>query len=406
MIELQTKQFWRATIALGIASFVIFANVYYAQPLLPVFTDEFALSPAVSSLSVSLVLFSLGVSFFFYSALSDAIGRKKIIVIAMIISSVVTVSIAFVPNFEMLLVLRVLQGVALAGIPTVAMAYIGEEFAARALTLAIGIHISANSIGGMSGRMVSGMVTDWYDWRIAFLVMGVLSLVALVAFMLLLPSSKHFKRKSFDWKSAVTEYKLHLKNRTLRLAYLVGGLHFFIFVGIYNFITYLLSGDPFYVSTTILGFLFITYLAGTFSSTLAGKVSQKLLQSHCIGIGILIMVVSTLLTLVSNLWVIVLGLLGLSFGFFFAHSCSSAWVSKYAQFGKASASGLYLTSYYFGGSLGSFYLSIFWNIGHWAGVVIGAILILAITSYLMLQMIKVEKHAVEVEKGSGTVLAR
>ncbi|MBB5172309.1 MFS transporter [Texcoconibacillus texcoconensis] len=391
MIELKTKAFWRATIALGIASFFIFANIYFPQPLLPVFTDEFDVSPVVSSLSISLALFTLGVCFFIYSALSDAIGRKKIMMVTMGLGTITTFAIAFSPNYETLIVLRVLQAAFLAGIPTIAMAYIGEEFSVRALTLAIGIHISANTVGGMSGRLVSGFVNDLVDWRFAFIVMGVISLVCLIVFAFLLPTSRQFQAQPFHLKGAINGYKEHLKNPTLLYAYAIGGLHFFIFVGLFNFVTYLLSDEPFYLSTTILGLIFLTYIAGTISSTLAGKVSARIKSSTCVAIGIVIMVVAMMLTLVESVLVIFVGLLLLCFGFFFAHSVASSWVSRRAEFAKASASGLYLTSYYFGGSLGSVYLGFFWNGWHWPGVVVGALLVLVVTTSCMLGMKRIEK---------------
>lgn len=393
MIELKTRTFWQATIALGIASFLIFANIYFTQPLLPVFTEEFGISPVVSSLTVSLSLLTLGVSFFIYSALSDALGRKNIMMITMAISSVITFLTVFAPNFETLLVFRVLQAAALAGIPTIAMAYIGEEFSIKALTLAIGIHISCNSIGGMTGRFISGFFTDIANWRIAFLVLGIVSLILFVFFVMLLPPSKHFKPQEFNIKNTLKDYKEHLKNRTLRLAYYVGGFHFFVFTGLFNYVTYLLSGEPFNVSTTVLGFLFVTYLSGTFSSTLAGKLSQRMKQSTCMAIGIGFMVIGIVLTLITHVLFVILGLLFLCFGFFFAHSCSSAWVSQHAKFAKASASGLYLTSYYLVGSIGTVYLGYFWSHYGWSGVVIGCLLVLVFTSYCVSNMYRIERKA-------------
>ncbi|WP_096199155.1 MFS transporter [Bacillus sp. FJAT-45350] len=404
MIELRTKQFWKASVALGIASFLIFANVYFTQPLLPLFSEEFSVSPVVSSLSISLVLLTLGICFTFYSIFSNAIGRKVIMVASMIVGTIVTFLIAFAPNYEVLLAFRVIQAIALAGIPTIAMTYIGEEFSVKALTLAVGIYISANTIGGMGGRLMSGIITDLYDWRMAFIGMGILSFIMMIVFIFLLPPSKHFIKEKINKKVIVEQYRSHLRNRTLRYAYIVGGLHFFLFVGVYNFITYLLSGEPFHVSTTILGFLFITYIAGTFSSTYAGKVSQTFYQSTCIGIGILIMVVGLLLTLVTNLTMIFIGLLCLSFGFFFAHSCSSAWVGRYATKAKSSASGIYLTSYYLCGSLGSFYFAFFWNAAGWIGVIVGAVFVLIITTYCMFKMYQIENSIVTNSHSKGIIV--
>ena len=395
VIELKSKAFWQASLALGLAAFIAFANLYYTQPILPLLSAEFSVSPLASSLTVSLALLSVAVFFFIFSALSDAVGRKKVMVIAMICLLMTTFAIAFVQSFQTLLLLRIFQGVFIAGIPTIAIAYIGEEFSARALSVAIGIYISMNSIGGMGGRVISGVLTDLFHWRIAFVFIGCLSFIFMILFMKLLPPSNHFKTRKFERHKAVSDYLGHFRNRTIRLALLVGGLHFFIFVGLYSYVTYLLTAPPFSLPTVFIGVLFLTYLPGTISSTLAGKTALLWSQSTTIVVGIFLMIIGTLIMLFTNLVAIIIGLLILSFGFFFSHSALNAWVSTRALFAKASASGLYLTSYYVGGSLGSFYLGFFWHYWHWYGVIVGTLLVLIVTSLLVMQMLLIEQKTSE-----------
>ncbi|MED0675113.1 MFS transporter [Aneurinibacillus thermoaerophilus] len=390
MIKAGTKPFWRASAALSIASFLVFANIYFPQPLLPLFTKEFHISPLMSSLSVSLTIFALAISLLFYGPLSDAIGRKNIMFVTMLCVTIITLLTAFMPNFKTLLWLRILQGFFLAGLPAIAVAYIGEEFDQKALAVAIGIYISGNTVGGLSGRLISGFITDWAGWQWAFIVMSIISLICLLAFGWLLPRSQHFQPKPLAWKNALHDLGHHLKNRMLRYAYLIGGLHFLIFMGEYTYITYLLSGAPYYLPASVLGMLFLTYLAGTVSSTLSGKAARIIPQSLCIGIGITCMALGIALTLLHSLWMIACGLLLNSFGFFFAHSASSSWVSRHATFAKASAASLYLLAYYFGGSLGGFYLGFFYRWLGWSGVVLGAILVLLLTGWYMWQMYRIE----------------
>ncbi|MDV2685237.1 MFS transporter [Alkalihalophilus lindianensis] len=386
MIEENTVQFRRTTFALSVAAFFIFANLHFPQPILPVLASEFHVSDVVVSLIISVPLFVLAIAFFVYGPLSDTIGRKKIMNTAMVFACIISLGLVVVPSFEGLLVLRTLQAVALAGVPTIALAYISEEYAKKAMTVAIGVYISANSFGGMVGRFMSGVVTDVASWRMAFLVMGLISVVSVILVLILLPKSKQFEPQSFDFKSVISHYKHHLLDKQLQPAFIVGGLHFLLFIGFYSYVAFLLLGEPFSLSTTVIGFIFITYMAGTVSSTLAGKLSKKHSQVFCLKIGIVIMAIGVSFTLISHLFMIVLGLLLLSFGFFFAHSCSSAWVSKYSTVAKASASGLYLTSYYVGGGLGGIYLGWFWMRAGWLGVVLGSMIVLMITTIITIHM--------------------
>ncbi|WP_246943038.1 MFS transporter [Bacillus pinisoli] len=402
MIKPKTKAFWKTTLALIIGSIVVFGNVYVTQPILPVLTEEFQISSLMASMSVSLVIFSLGLSLIVYGPLSDSFGRRGIMYVSMFLASVLTILMAYVTKYEWLLVLRMLQGVCLAGIPSIAMAYIGEEYEKKAIPLAIGLYIGGNTIGGMGGRVISGFLTDQYNWRVTLLVLGCISFLCFILFVLLLKPSEHFVAKKLDWKLALRDYKSHLHNKTLLFAFLIGGLHFLIFVGQFNYLTYFLSDEPYSLSTTLIGLLFLTYLAGTISSSLAGKMADRLPLTTCILLGILIMFVGLLFTLFHHILLIIAGVLLFCFGFFLAHSISASWVSKYASFAKASASGLYLIIYYIGGSIGPFYLDPFWSNISWPGVVIGCSCILVATGFLSFKLKLIETPVVYLQEKKST----
>jgi YNFM family putative membrane transporter len=178
----------------------------------------------------------------------------------------------------------------------------------------------------------------------------------------------------------------HLRNPLLLLAYLIGGLNFFIFVNQYSYITFVLADAPYNLPASVLGMLFLTYLSGTFGSSISGKAGQRWSQPVCMAAGILILMLGSLLTLAGSLRMIVLGLLVNSFGFFFAHSSASSWVSQNAQRARASASSLYLLFYYSGASAGSFYLQPFWEWLGWAGVILGSLLVLLLTLGLSMRL--------------------
>ncbi|WP_252315717.1 MFS transporter [Sinobaca sp. H24] len=391
MIEAKTASFWKATMALGAASFLIFANLYYPQPLLPMLSEEFQVSEVASSLIISIPLIVLGITFFVYSALSDAFGRRNILFISMVLGIAGTILISLAPSFGWLMAARVFQAAALAGVPVAAMAYLSEEYSKQAMTVAVGIYISANSLGGMSGRVASGIIADAADWHVAFMAMAGISVAIFLFVWFMLPDSTQFRAKPFHLKETLQNNWMHLKDKKMALAYVIGGLHFFVFIGVFNFITYLLNGEPFFVSATVLGLLFLTYGAGTFSSTLAGKMAQVWNQTSCMLIGIVLMAAGIALTIIPSFPVILLALLTLSFGFFFVHSSSSSWVTRHASEAKASASGLYLTSYYLGGGLSSVYFGWLWPAFGWTGVVTGAAAVLVVTLSCTLSLRKIDK---------------
>ncbi|GAA0696963.1 MFS transporter [Marinobacterium maritimum] len=392
MITSGSAAFWRATLALCLGSFMIFSNVYITQPLLPMLAQTFDVSALQAGWTFTVTTLTLGLSLLIWGPLSDALGRRSIMLLTMSGATLITLLLSFTDSYAGVLLLRALQGVLLAGLPAIAIAWMGDEFERPAMLLAVGLYIGGNSLGGISGRLIGGFVGDWLGWSQAFMVMTLLSLVCLAVFALLLPASQHFKPQPLKPRRMLADLGSHLRNPVLLLAYLIGGFNFFIFINQYSYITFVLAEAPYYLPPSLLGMLFLTYLAGTFGSAISGKIGQQLPQPLCMALGILVLMLGSLLTLSSQLWLILLGFLVNSFGFFFAHSSASSWVSQNAHHARASASSLYLLFYYTGASTGGFYLHPFWQWQAWSGVVIGSLLVLGVTLALSLCLYRLQQR--------------
>lgn len=368
-IQKGTREFRLANLALFAAGFIIFANLYITQPVFPQFSEEFHVSPAVASLSLSTATVALSISLIFFGSLSEAWGRKRLMTFSIFAASLLTIALAFSPSFEILLLLRIIQGIVFAGIPAIAMAYLGEEMDPSSLGVAMGLYISGNSVGGLSGRIIMGTVTDLFSWKIGMLSLGILSLLVSIYFVWALPASRHFEPKPLQLKSLTKSLITHLKDPGLLCLFgiaftLMGG-----FVTLYNYISYKLLGEPYNLSTTIVGWIFIVYLVGTFSSAWFGSLSDQFGRGKVLFAGILIMLSGALLTLPVPLLIKILGLIVFTFGFFGSHSIASSWVSHRAKKNKAQASSLYLFAYYFGSSVGGTTGGVFWSLFGWNGVI-------------------------------------
>lgn len=379
MITVGTRDFWFATLALALGSFMIFANVHMTQPLLPQLAESFQLTPLQASWSLTATISMLGLSLLIYGPLSDALGRKSIMVITLLGAVATTLAISQVETYSSLLILRGLQGLFLGGLPAIAIAYLGDEFERKALVVAVGLYISANSLGGVTGRLVSGFVGEHYDWQTVFIVLGFSSFVLVLLFIWLLPASKQFQAKAFRPRSVLSDIRDHLRNSWLLAAYVIGGLNMLVFLTQYSYITFVLAEAPYHLSTHALGMLFLTYLTGSLASAGSGRASAWFSQPTCMIIGILLLMLGSLLTLMGQLPMIISGFLINSFGFFLTHSTLSSWVSQHALKARASASSLYLVFYYLGASLGGFYLEPFWQWARWPGVVLASLLVFVLT---------------------------
>ncbi len=381
-IQKGTRAFHKANWALFLAGFITFANLYVTQPLLPTFSEAFHVSPAVASLSLSVTTFALAVSLIIVSSLSEAWGRKSLMTISIFAASVLTLALAFSTNFETILVLRVVQGIVFAGLPAIAMAYLGEEMEPASLGVAMGLYISGNSVGGLSGRVIIGTLTDHYNWHIGMMVLGGISLLVSLLFVWMLPSSKHFSARPLQLKALTKTLLQHLRDPSMLCLYGMGFLLMGSFVILYNYIGFKLMAPPYNLSATIVGWIFVIYLVGTFSSAWFGSLADRYGRQRMLLLAIAIMLAGAIVTLNGLLTLKIIGITVFTFGFFAAHSIASGWVSKRASHDKAQASSLYLFFYYFGSSVGGTVGGVFWMKYGWMGVIVMITLFLFIACIL------------------------
>jgi MFS transporter, YNFM family, putative membrane transport protein len=183
-------RFWRVSFALFLGSFATFALLYCVQPLMPLFTRAFSISPAAASLSLSAATGVLAVAMIFAGTLSDRVGRKAIMTASLVAASAATLAASFSPNWTTFVALRALTGLALSGVPAVAMAYLVEEMDRSAIGLAMGLYIAGNTFGGVGGRLASAAIAEFGGWRDALALVGLVSLGCAASFAFALPGER------------------------------------------------------------------------------------------------------------------------------------------------------------------------------------------------------------------------
>lgn len=368
-IQQGTSAFRKSNLAFFAAGFNTFAILYSTQPMMPEYTREFHISPAVASLSLSMTTISLAISMLLFSSLSEVWGRKPVMIISMLAASILSVLTALSTTYDALLVFRVIQGFALGGLPSIAMAYLGEEMEPDSLGVAMGLYISGNSLGAVSGRIISGMLTSLFNWHVAMGTIGFISLLASLIFFVSLPKSQNFNPRSPEVGKLLASLVSHLKDPGLLILYSIGFLILGSNVALFNYIGYALTAPPYSVSQTLVSWIFIVYLTGMFSSVWMAKMANKHGRQKVLTLSLFITLAGVCLTLDSHLWLKILGLPIMTLGFFGSHSIASGWVGQRALHDKAQASSLYLFFYYAGSSIGGTTAGAFWSSFGWGGVV-------------------------------------
>ena len=379
-IKRGTPQFMRVTLALFSAGLATFALLYCVQPILPVLSAQFGVSPAESSISLSIATGLMALGLLVTGPLSDAVGRKNVMVTALMLAAICTLISATMNSWQGILLMRALTGLSLSGVAAVGMTYLSEEIHPSVIAFSMGLYISGNSIGGMSGRLLSGVLTDFFSWRVAIAAIGCCALASALMFWRILPASRHFRPASLKPRSLMINFRLHWRDAGLPLLFAEGFLLMGAFVTLFNYIGYRLLGAPYHLSQAVVGLLSVVYLTGSWSSPKAGALTMKLGRGPVLLGATAMMLAGLLLTALSAVWWIFLGMMLFTAGFFAAHAVASGWIGPRARRAKGQASSLYLFSYYVGSSVAGTLGGLFWHSYGWSGITlfISALLLLAL----------------------------
>ncbi|NBA94015.1 MFS transporter [Pseudomonas sp. R5(2019)] len=379
-IEKGTPLFLRTVLALFSGGFATFALLYCVQPMMPMLSHEFAINAAQSSLILSVSTGMLAIGLLITGPISDRVGRKPVMVCALFCAALCTLASALMPNWESILLMRALVGLSLSGLAAVAMTYLSEEIHPQHIGLAMGLYIGGNAIGGMSGRLIIGVLIDFVSWHTAMLIIGGLALIAATVFWKILPESRNFRARSLKPRSLLDGFTMHFRDAGLPWLFLEAFVLMGAFVTLFNYIGYRLLAEPYHMSQALVGLLSVVYLSGIYSSAQIGALADKLGRRRVFWATIVVMFAGLGLTMLTPVPVIIVGMLIFTFGFFGAHSVASSWIGRRATKAKGQASSLYLFSYYAGSSVAGTAGGMFWHYAGWNGIglFIGALLVVAL----------------------------
>ncbi|MFD3657468.1 MFS transporter [Streptomyces sp. NPDC058620] len=371
----------RMSFALFAAGVATFALLYSTQALLPAVSAAFGATAGQASWTVSAATGALALCVLPLSALSERFGRRQMMTASLTVAVLVGLLIPFAPSLGWLIALRAVQGAALAGLPASAMAYLAEEVRPKALVAAIGLFVAGNSIGGMSGRIVTGWVAQLWGWRVALGAVGLLAVLCALVFHFMIPKARHFTPGSLNPKALARTVGTHLADPLLRRLYAIGALFMTVFGAVYTVIGYRLVEAPFNLPQGVVGSVFLVYLVGTASSAAAGKLVGRLGRRGALYLAVSTTAAGLLLSLAGQLAAVLLGLVLITAGFFAGHAVASSSVSRTATTGRAQASALYQSAYYLGSSVGGTLGAVAFHAGGWAGTVaLGLFAVLGVVS--------------------------
>ncbi|TAN25790.1 MAG: MFS transporter [Castellaniella sp.] len=354
------------TVALvGVFAFV---QVYSVQSILPELQRDLHASVVQVGNTVGMTVLAVALMSPFVGMLSDAVGRKWLIVGSVFALAVPTALITQVQTVHGLLLLRFLQGLAVPGVSVVIIAYIGEEFRSGLMVRVMTIYVAGSVLGGFLGRFLMGHLTEFMAWRTAFGVMAALNLAGAVVVWRGLPASRHFVAKKGISSSLNTLGQL-LRNPSLQVACALGFTVLFGLVGLFTFVNLHLAAAPYGFSSGALANIFVVYLLGVVITPMAGRLIPRFGVRRTVLVAVGISAAGVLLTLVQPAWGIVVALAIAACGVFITQSATMTFIAYRITSGRSLASGLYYTAYYCGGFSGAWVGGIAYTLGAWPGTV-------------------------------------
>src|SRR5215467_13200896 len=366
----------RRKVAVATTGFCAFLNLYSPQALLPELAREFAASPAEMSSVMTASAAAIALTAPFTGALADVIGRKRVITAAMLAVVVPMALIALATSLEDMIVWRFLQGLLLPPIFAVAIAYVGDEWPTAQVPAVAGLYVTGASIGGFAGRFVPGLLADLVGWRSGFLALAVMSLAGAIVVAAVLPRERSFVR-SEGLGASVRQMLRHLRNPQLLATYAIGFGVLFNFIAVFTYVNFHLAAPPYRFSSTLLGAIFVTYLAGSATAPLIGWAVVRFGRRRVVLGALGAWAGGALLLLAPPIAVIILGLTLCAVCGMLCQAIATGYVTAIATEGRSSAVGLYVTAFYAGGSLGALLSGLAWDAAGWSGCVALVVAMLA-----------------------------
>lgn len=366
-----TAEYASTSWGLFFVGFATFALLYCVQPVMPEFSKTFGVTPAESSLSLSLATGCLAVSIMLSGVVSQALGRRGVICASMALGAALNVAAGLSPTWGGLLAARALEGFALGGVPAVAMAYLAEEIEPKSLGRAMGLYIAGSAFGGLMGRVGMGLMTEMISWRGALVALGLMCLVSAALACRLLPASRNFApARGLGLGHAARIWRGHLANRALLPLFAIGFVLTGVYVTIYNYAGFRLAQAPFALSGTAISMIFLCVTFGIVASSVSGALAERFGKGRALVGGFALIVVGAVLTAPQSTSAMIAGIACVTAGFFIAHSVASSMIGPIAGAAKAHAASLYLLFYYVGSSVVGSAGGWVWQHGGWNAVVV------------------------------------
>jgi predicted MFS family arabinose efflux permease len=339
---------------LNIVSFLIFASalsVRAIDPVVPKIAADFGIAPSTAAL-LAAAFAAYGLAQPILGPMADAFGKARMMLVCLATLAVSSFLSAVVTSFWMLFVLRIVSGAACGGSFPVGMAMISDFVPLSQRQVTIGRLLTATISGNLLGAAVAGVVSDVIHWRSMFVILGVISLLALVLGYFGLRDLPTSPRQPIDVRSVLTRNRTIFAIRAARICYGTVALEALFLFGIFPYVAVLLSkaGET---RATIAGLVVAAFaLGGMVYSLSVRQMLRWLGQKQIMTAGGALAAVGLFVVGAGPSWPVqAAAFAAMGCGFYMLHASIQVYVTEFAPAARSSAVAFHTFSFFVGGGI-------------------------------------------------------
>jgi predicted MFS family arabinose efflux permease len=371
---------WRSVI-IGVIAFLTLVDLFATQAILPSLAKAYGVSPSAIGFAVNASTVGMAISCLGVALVSRHLRRRLGIWVSLALLAIPTSLLAIAPDLATFTALRVVQGIFMAAAFALTMAYLAEHCGAEETASALAAYITGVVASNLVGRLVSASIADMFGLAANFYLFAALNLAGAALVIVNLDRTSPMAA-SERARSPLVSWGEHLRDPALRASFGIGFLILFAFIGTFTYVNFVLAREPIAIGPMSLGFVYFVFLPAMFSTPVAGRSALRFGTRPALWGGLLLAAAGLPLLLLPSLIGVLIGMVLIGVGTFFAQAIGTGYVGRAATTDRAAASGLYLASYYLGGLVGAAVLGQIFDRYGWEACVAAIALSLVLAALL------------------------
>jgi predicted MFS family arabinose efflux permease len=345
------------TRTLNLLAFVVFVSALFIRstdPVIPQIASGLYVEPATAALLST--AFALPFAFVqpLLGALADMFSKARLMLLCLFAVTLATLACGFAPNFQTLMVGRVVAGLASGGVVPIAFAMVGDLVPVRERQVAMGRLLFAIMTGNLLGATCAGIIGDLVGWRGVFFATGTLGAIVLTTSVPGFRGVAQNKPGRFDLSTLAPNYRAIFRNPLAKICFGAVFLEAVFMYGIFPYIATMLheAGET---RASIAGIVIAGFgVGGAVYAVSVSHLLRHLGETKMMRIGGAVMGLCLVVIAARFAWPFEFANFALlGFGFYMLHAVIQIYASELAPAARGTALALHSFFYFLGQAAGT-----------------------------------------------------